>query len=134
MSFLRWRVGWRHNPCNLAGVIYCAVGGGNSPPHKDAADMTDEEYQVLSDTLLTLYRKGRQDLPLSAKLPDGAILLTIEDACEALSCGKSKVYELIADGNLVARKIGSATRIEAETLRRYVANLPRARGWSKTLR
>ena len=96
--------------------------------------MTDEEYQVLSDTLLTLYRKGRQDLPLSAKLPDGAILLTIEDACEALSCGKSKVYELIADGNLVARKIGSATRIEAETLRRYVANLPRARGWSKTLR
>ncbi len=38
--------------------------------------------------------------------------------------GNTKGYELIAEGKLVARKLGSRTMIETESLKAYVASLP----------
>ena len=40
--------------------------------------------------------------------------------------GTTKFYELIAAGLLDARKIGGRTMITAESLRQYVASLPKA--------
>jgi excisionase family DNA binding protein len=47
-------------------------------------------------------------------------LLKVEEAAAVLSLGRSKVYELLACGELPAVKIGRATRIPADSLRRWV--------------
>lgn len=54
------------------------------------------------------------------------ILLSIPDACRTLGIGKSKIYELIADGALTARKIGKKTLVPAADLERFAAGLPAA--------
>lgn len=50
----------------------------------------------------------------------------IEDARRCLGLGTTKIYELIATGALDARKAGGRTLITAESLRAYLAGLPRA--------
>jgi hypothetical protein len=50
----------------------------------------------------------------------------IDDACRAIGIGTTRLYELIGTGVLDARKSGSRTLITGESLRRYVASLPRA--------
>jgi len=40
--------------------------------------------------------------------------------------GHSKVYELIAEGALEARKAGSKTLVTGESIQRYIATLPPA--------
>ena len=47
------------------------------------------------------------------------ILLSISDACRALGIGRSKLYELIGNGELTIRKCGKKSLI----LRRDVASL-----------
>ncbi len=51
------------------------------------------------------------------------LLLTPEQAAEALNIGRSKVYELIAGGRLLSVKIGSCRRVPVDALRAYVASL-----------
>jgi len=41
---------------------------------------------------------------------------SIADACTAISIGKTRLYELIAEGRLHTRKIGSRTLIPAASL------------------
>ena len=50
----------------------------------------------------------------------------IDDAKRATGHGTTKLYELIGAGVLDARKAGGRTLITGESLRRYVANLPKA--------
>ena len=50
----------------------------------------------------------------------------IEDARRCLGLGTTKLYELIGTGALDARKAGGRTLITAESLRAYLASLPRA--------
>jgi excisionase family DNA binding protein len=50
----------------------------------------------------------------------------IADACAALGIGRTKLYELIAAGKLDARALDGRTVIIAESIRAYVASLPRA--------
>jgi hypothetical protein len=50
----------------------------------------------------------------------------VNDAFRALGVGRTKGFELIRDGHLIARKIGSRTVVEAESIRRFAAALPRA--------
>jgi excisionase family DNA binding protein len=57
---------------------------------------------------------------------DEPALYRITDACRRVSCGTTKLYELIATGVLDARKAGRCTRITAESLDLYIANLPPA--------
>lgn len=49
------------------------------------------------------------------------LAFTIAEACHAVGISRSKLYELIGEGRVEARKIGSRTIIPAESLRGLVA-------------
>jgi excisionase family DNA binding protein len=48
----------------------------------------------------------------------------VEDACRAIGCGRTKLYALLAEGELEAVALGSRTIITAASLRRFFDNLP----------
>lgn len=50
------------------------------------------------------------------------LAFTIAEACHAVGIGRSKIYELIGQGRLETRKIGSRTIIPADSLRKLVAH------------
>jgi hypothetical protein len=54
------------------------------------------------------------------------LFLSPDAAFRALGIGRTKGWELIRDGHLVARKIGARTVVEAESVRRFAAALPHA--------
>ena len=59
-------------------------------------------------------------------MKDGSVeklLLTPEEAAEALGIGRSKVYELMATRRLASVKIGSSRRIPVDALEEFVAAL-----------
>ncbi len=58
------------------------------------------------------------------------LLLTPEEAAEALSIGRSKLYELLADGALESVAIGACRRIPRVALQDFVERLrsPRSSG------
>jgi excisionase family DNA binding protein len=49
------------------------------------------------------------------------LAFTIAEACHAVGIGRSKLYELISQGRVETRKIGSRTIIPTESLRALVA-------------
>jgi excisionase family DNA binding protein len=51
---------------------------------------------------------------------------TVPGACRELGCGKSKLYEMIGEGAIDARKSGGTTLILAESIDRYLSTLPPA--------
>jgi excisionase family DNA binding protein len=55
-----------------------------------------------------------------------ALAYRIPDAGRITGLGNTKLYELIGQGVLDARKAGSRTLITAESLNRYIASLPKA--------
>lgn len=54
------------------------------------------------------------------------ISLTIQDVSKTTGIGRTKVFELIRDGKLPARKIGTRTLILAEDLKAFLDKLPSA--------
>lgn len=50
----------------------------------------------------------------------------LNDAAKAIGVKRTRIYQLIAEGKLDARKLGGRTVIPAESLRALIANLPRA--------
>jgi excisionase family DNA binding protein len=57
---------------------------------------------------------------------DGRLLLRPIEAAQRLGIGRTKVYELMASGELRSVKIGAARRISATALAEYVAALDAA--------
>jgi excisionase family DNA binding protein len=64
-----------------------------------------------------------------AKPPDRAanvipltepLAVRIPEACRLTGIGRSKLYELIADGTIEVAKVGSMTLIPFECLRRFI--------------
>jgi hypothetical protein len=53
------------------------------------------------------------------------VLVGVGRTCDMLGIGRTKAFELIRDGLLIARKIGSRTLVETESIRRFAASLPR---------
>jgi excisionase family DNA binding protein len=51
------------------------------------------------------------------------LLLTANEAAEALAIGRSKVYELIMSGELESVRIGGCRRVPADALVQFVAGL-----------
>lgn len=51
------------------------------------------------------------------------LLLTPEEAAEALSIGRSKLYQLLAAGALRSVTIGSSRRVPVEELRAFVEEI-----------
>ncbi|MCZ8184217.1 MAG: helix-turn-helix domain-containing protein [Beijerinckiaceae bacterium] len=54
------------------------------------------------------------------------ISLTIQDVSKTTGIGRTKVFELIREGKLPARKIGTRTIILAEDLKAFLDKLPQA--------
>ncbi len=61
----------------------------------------------------------------SGGAPFDTLLTPKKRAFDVIGVGNTKGHELIAEGKLVARKLGSRTMIETQSLRAYVAGLPR---------
>ena len=55
-------------------------------------------------------------------------LSTIAKLRDTHGLNRGKVYELLRDGRLTGRKFGRRTLIEMESVRRFVAGLPRVGG------
>jgi excisionase family DNA binding protein len=60
--------------------------------------------------------------------PTPTLAVTINDACRATGLGTTTIYELIADGEIEAVKIGRRTVILWQSLVDYLARCPRLRG------
>ena len=55
----------------------------------------------------------------SEQLPE-PLAYSIADACRASSIGRTRLYQLIGEGRLEARKIGKRTLIPAASLRALI--------------
>ncbi len=55
-----------------------------------------------------------------------AVLLTPEQAAASLAIGRTKVFELLRNGELESVRIGSCRRIPSEALQDYVFRLRRS--------
>ena len=61
------------------------------------------------------------------------LLLTVDEVAEALALSRSTIYRLLKSGDLVATRIGTATRIPESSLQRFVDQRTRAArrdGWT----
>jgi excisionase family DNA binding protein len=52
------------------------------------------------------------------------LLYTIAECCRMAAIGRTKFYELIANGEIPVRKIGKKTLVAASDLRDWVERLP----------
>ncbi len=59
-------------------------------------------------------------------MQDSPLLLAPEDAAKRLSIGRTKMFELIASGEIQSVKIGRARRVPATALTEYVNRLAAA--------
>ena len=53
------------------------------------------------------------------------LVLGVKDAATFVGLSKSRLYELISDGTIEARKLGARTVVPVASLRSYVENAPR---------
>ena len=51
---------------------------------------------------------------------------SVNVACKAIPCGRTKAYQLIADGRLEAKKLGTKTIITRRSVERLLEELPDA--------
>lgn len=79
---------------------------------------------------VTLAQAGHFHLPATLSLLAGTVqpqlgklLYRTSEAKAAIGCGTTKLYELINNGMLEARRLGRKTYITAESLERFVASL-----------
>lgn len=56
-------------------------------------------------------------------MPPDPLLYTLPEAAAALRIGKSKMFQLIADGTIQSVQIGRSRRIPRAALEQYVTNL-----------
>ncbi len=66
--------------------------------------------------------------PSSDKSPDLTykLGLSIEESCQAAGIGRTKIYEAIGAGELIAKKAGRRTIILSKHLEAYLESLPAA--------
>lgn len=53
------------------------------------------------------------------------MVLGVKDAAAFIGLSRSRLYELIADGTIEARKLGARTVVPIASLRSYVESAPR---------
>ena len=87
--------------------------GDHGPPNL-AFDFAEEGDEPIGQT-------PTGDLTqVAASRPPRKLLLDVREVGEALGCGKTYVYELIARDELLTVKLGRLTRIPAESLAEFV--------------
>lgn len=52
------------------------------------------------------------------------LVLGVKDAANFIGLSRSRLYELIGDGSIEARKLGSRTVVPTESLKAFVAASP----------
>jgi excisionase family DNA binding protein len=52
------------------------------------------------------------------------LVLGVKDAASFIGLSKSRLYELIGDGTIEARKLGARTVIPTASLKQFVASAP----------
>jgi len=52
------------------------------------------------------------------------LLYTITQCCRLAAIGRTKFYELVADGEIPVRKVGKKTLVAAADLKRWAEGLP----------
>lgn len=57
-------------------------------------------------------------------MPDLQILMTVEEAANALRIGRTRMFALIASGEIESVVIGRSRRISIDALREYARKLP----------
>ncbi len=62
------------------------------------------------------------------------LLLTVEEAAEVLSLGRTVIYGLMAQGVLESVVVGRSRRVPVEALNLFVQGLPRDKGPGDTHR
>ena len=91
-----------------------------SCPHADDADVAAVRITSLTAAPTTVTRRdGRPGGTLAME----KLLLTPEEAAEALNISRSMLYDLIRLRAIKSVKIGKARRIPAEAMRQYVDDL-----------
>jgi excisionase family DNA binding protein len=63
-------------------------------------------------------------LASGGEAPMHQLLYTIAECCRMAAIGRTKFYELIANGEIPVRKIGKKTLVAASDLRDWVERLP----------
>jgi hypothetical protein len=64
------------------------------------------------------------DSPANIEPETGPVAIEVKAFCEQYALGRSKAYGLIADGSIVAKKMGSKTLIDVRSARNWYDNLP----------
>jgi excisionase family DNA binding protein len=67
-----------------------------------------------------------EDELVNSSVAGGTVAYRPAEAGRAIGVSRSRIYELLAQGELTARKLGGATLILRSELERYVARLPKA--------
>ena len=62
---------------------------------------------------------------MDGSFPAHPLLISVDEAGRLLSVGRTKIYELIAAGDLDGRKAGKSTRIVMASIHQYVDGLPK---------
>jgi excisionase family DNA binding protein len=50
------------------------------------------------------------------------LMVSVAEACEMLSLGRTTIYKLIGEGRLTVVKVGSRTLVRVSSIRELVAN------------
>ena len=85
--------------------------------------------------------RDQQPLPFpksqKRQVPDprrvNKLLLTPEEAADALSIGRSKLYELISDGRLPSVRIDASRRVPTSALLEFIERLQHEPGSGKSV-
>jgi excisionase family DNA binding protein len=64
-------------------------------------------------------RSPQHELAESETSPPAPLLVTVKQACEMLSLGRTSIYHLVCSGQLKPKKIGGALRFSVEHLREF---------------
>ena len=62
----------------------------------------------------------KRDVPAD----DGPVAIEVNAFCQRYAVGRSKAYQLIANGQVVAKKMGSKTLVDAQSARDWFDSLP----------
>jgi excisionase family DNA binding protein len=64
--------------------------------------------------------KGKESMESQNEAPAQRLLLRVPEVAEALGLGRTKVYELIATGELPVIRLGRAVRVSVVALQKWV--------------
>jgi excisionase family DNA binding protein len=80
--------------------------------------------QSIEETITAEVREAANDRRERGRQLNNSGLLTVKEAVKYSSISHSKIYELLGDGKIGARKIGRKTMIEKASIDEYLASLP----------